>query len=162
MTEDFNKELDEINGLLVSRALKDIKCEIPQKEGCIRKAKCCGHGWTYVGMGILLGLYGFVIWEVLKYAFMFEPVNDSTPRMCNNIALVLIVVLVLTTLILVLAGVFFLKISVLHNEGRNQEIARGKCDTNERNMLAEKAVDDLKNNMLQYVIQDTLNSLKKK
>lgn len=162
MTKDFYEELDEINGLLVSQALKEMKCELHQKEEGIDKAKCFMHWWIYVGMVVLLSLYGVVIAKVLEYAFLFEPVNSCTPHMCNNIALVLIIVLVFATLILILAGVFFLKISVLHNEDQNQEIAKGKCNANERNMLAEKAIDNLKNNMLQYVIQDTISSLKKK
>lgn len=111
------------------------------------KGKICRFFAVWLPLGIVAGCYGLLIWWVLSEVF-----PKSRGYMDDNVTLIIVLILILATIVLILTGVFALRMRESCLEEK-----RLSCQlTKQGDLKKDKALEDLKEMFLKKVVDDIL------
>lgn len=142
MSEDLNKRLVDLKNGLIDSALSELNNSKTSSGG-----KRCGIMYAWLFAILIALMYMALIWYVLYMVF-------KTLASENVMALVIVVVLLSVIVVLILSGVFLLR---MREYGIDEK--RLTCTSvGKKEQKKDKAIEELKDNFLKQVIDDTLKS----
>lgn len=133
-------------------------CNSPVKDK--EKNNVKQYHWYLLSIPLFVLAYGFLIGYIVRKVFTLPAGHN--PQMCNNVSVILISVLILSTLVLVCLSRYVL---VMHKDSIEATLKYN--DNNKQNKKEEKSLKDqmmekAQAAILEIVVKDTIDSFKRK
>ncbi|MBR5013767.1 MAG: hypothetical protein IKY16_04095 [Bacteroidales bacterium] len=106
----------------------------------------------------VLGCYAIVIAAVLAVMLIM---SWKQRHICNNVCIVLVTILIITTVVLILSGRYCLLIKQLYMEARKNEDKDADKESKKEPSFKDKVIKRTQEAVLEIVVQDTIDSFKK-
>lgn len=171
--QDFKKQCQEMLYEAVANKIeKELNNPNPvtsqqqdnKKDSSKKKSVC--RAWIGAGASLLLlGVYGGLIACIIKYLFTDNDIScyKKLPLISYNETIILIFILVLTTIVLIMSGIFILRFMRCCNEicvfeSENKDASSKKSESSMTEVMIKRIQDAVFNE----VVDDTIKAFKDK
>lgn len=127
-----------------------------------KKNKVRQYHWYLFLIILLLIVYSVLIGNVVQYLFSFGPVKCPDQHLCNNVCILIALVLILSTVVLLCICRYIVVMRKNSIDIAMESKAGDKKNKKEEKSLKDQMMEKAQAAILEIVVKDTIDSFKKK